>query len=463
MIFDKNKYQKEQITINGETIRIRSFRDLLYVKTPIHEELQKISIFAPEPFYEGKSINGYNINTAPVLIPNSVGGFLTAFSEDPSLDSSQPPVPNIIFLALQHGYVVVSPSLRGRTEKDKSGKFIGKAPSSIIDLKSVIRYLHFFASELPGDEDKIISNGTSAGGCLSALLGSTGNHPDYDSNESFSASDDVFASSVYCPIMNFEHADSCYEWLFKNVSDYCGNVAKIDENGKLSFQHVEGKLNEDLIELSEKVASLFPEYINSLDLHDDEGNKLCLDEDGNNGSFINFLEKILISSAQKAIEKGIDVSNKKWIKLINNKKVISVDMVEYVKELKRIKPPLVFDDLNNNGSINDLFGNEKTNAMHFTDFSQAKSSIDSCIADDKVIKLMNPMRYIDDDKAKKAKYWRIRQGTNDNHIPFVISALLAIKLKNNGADVDFQMTWETDHYGNYDIDELFSWIDHICK
>lgn len=111
----------------------------------------------------------------------------------------------------------------------------------------------------------------------------------------------------------------------------------------------------------------------------------------------------MISSAQKAIEKGIDISNKKWIKLINNKEVISVDMVEYVKELKRIKPPLVFDDLNNNGSINDLFGNEKTKAMHFTDFSQSKSSIDSCIADDKVIKLMNPMRYIDDDKAKKSK------------------------------------------------------------
>lgn len=53
----------------------------------------------------------------------------------------------------------------------------------------------------------------------------------------------------------------------------------------------EGKLNEDLIELSEKVVSLFPEYINSLDLHDDEGNKLSLDEDGNNGGFINFTGK----------------------------------------------------------------------------------------------------------------------------------------------------------------------------
>lgn len=64
---------------------------------------------------------------------------------------------------------------------------------------------------VPGDVNKIISNGTSAGGAMSSLLGSTGDHPDYEPylKELGAAeeSDAIYAASCYCPITNLDHAD----------------------------------------------------------------------------------------------------------------------------------------------------------------------------------------------------------------------------------------------------------------
>ena len=80
--------------------------------------------------------------------------------------------------ALSKGYVVASVGARGRT-LEKDGKYTGKAPAAIIDLKAAVRYLHANDNVMPGDAKKIISNGTSAGGALSALLGASGDSNDY--------------------------------------------------------------------------------------------------------------------------------------------------------------------------------------------------------------------------------------------------------------------------------------------
>lgn len=41
--------------------------------------------------------------------------------------------------------------------------------------------------------------------------------------------------------------------------------------------------------------------------------------------------------------------------------------------------------------------------------------------------------------------------------------MLTLKLQNNGYSVDYHSPWNTPHSGDYDLDELFSWIDSICK
>ncbi|MFH4090344.1 alpha/beta hydrolase, partial [Acinetobacter baumannii] len=69
--------------------------------------------------------------------------------------------PNTIVSALAHGYVVASPGARGRTLQNAQGQYTGKAPAAIVDLKAAVRYLKLNDSIMPGDANKIISNGTS--------------------------------------------------------------------------------------------------------------------------------------------------------------------------------------------------------------------------------------------------------------------------------------------------------------
>ena len=95
--------------------------------------------------------------------------------------------PNSAFEALLHGYVVMCAGIRGRNAGMKSKEFFvggaddetasqeekltGRAPAIIVDMKAAIRYMRHNARKVPGDVEKIVTNGTSAGGALSALAG----------------------------------------------------------------------------------------------------------------------------------------------------------------------------------------------------------------------------------------------------------------------------------------------------
>ena len=105
MIFDKNSYQVESLTLAGETIRYRSWKNLVYVDRPVNEAFQQLNIFAPEAYFEGKTINGYDVNTAPVFMPNTVGGYMPGALDQPG-PGRFGPVPNSIFRALIHGFVL---------------------------------------------------------------------------------------------------------------------------------------------------------------------------------------------------------------------------------------------------------------------------------------------------------------------------------------------------------------------
>ena len=272
--FKKNHYTIEEVTLCGETVRFRAFRDLVYVEKPVNVEFQKMNLFVPESYYEGTSINGYDLLSAPVFMPNTVGGYMPGPADEPGANPFLQGKPNTIFRALQHGYVVASPAIRGRVQKGEDGHYNGKAPACVVDYKAAVRYLHFLADELPGDENKIITNGTSAGGALSSLMGSTGNHPDYEpylqALGAADAGDDVFAASCYCPIINLEHADMAYEWEFCSVNDFHRANMKMDEGGRPVFTPVDGEMTEEQIRVSVEEKALFPAYVSSLGLKDEE-------------------------------------------------------------------------------------------------------------------------------------------------------------------------------------------------
>ena len=139
-----------------------------------------------------------------------------------------------------------------------------------------------------------------------------------------------------------------------------------------------------------------------------------------------------------------------------------MDFTAYVKDITRMKTAPAFDALDLESPENDLFGNETTNCRHFTEYSTAHTKAQGACAEAEVVKMMNPMEYILDEKAEKAQHFRIRHGECDRDTSLVISAMLTAKLREAGCEVDYHSPWNTPHAGDYDLDELFAWIDGIC-
>lgn len=81
--FDANKYIVHTLELEGKKLVYRAYEDIKYVEYPKDESMQKLSVFVPEVFYEGKSINGYNLNNAPIFLPNSIGGYMPGLVERP--------------------------------------------------------------------------------------------------------------------------------------------------------------------------------------------------------------------------------------------------------------------------------------------------------------------------------------------------------------------------------------------
>ena len=122
---------------------------------------------------------------------------------------------------------------------NEQGILCGKAPVSVADLKAGIRFLRKNKELIPGNMERIISVGISAGGAMSTLLGCTGDGYEYDSElEKMGAvldeSDAIFGAQCYCPITDLDYADFAYEWMFEGKSDYTGMPFVGFEAGTLS-------------------------------------------------------------------------------------------------------------------------------------------------------------------------------------------------------------------------------------
>lgn len=368
------------------------------------------------------------------------------------------------FYALIHGYVVATPGARGRVNQAEDRSYYGKGQAGIVDLKAALRYLWYNADLIPGDINRIISNGTSAGGGLSALIGCYDTSKDYDpylkALGAAEAKEEVLAASCYCPVTDLEHADLAYEWQFAGISDFHRMHMQMGEGGRPQFSPVDGVMTEKQVALSGELAALFPAYLNSLKLKGPNGELLTLDESGN-GSFKDYISGLLAASAQGALDRGGSVS----LPGIHTEdgKVVSVDFGAYMKGITRMKETPPFDDVTMKNSENNLFGDEKNDCAHFTPFSFDRSEqAEPLMADAAVIRMMNPLNYMKAD-SRLTQHWRLRQGTDDRDIGFATPAILALTLRNLGLDVDYALTWGEKHGGDFDVPELFAWIDRLCQ
>ncbi len=462
--FNDQDYTVSKIKDRTE-FKYRAFSDISYVTKPV-DPIQKLNVFVPEAYFDGDNINGYTLKTAPIFMPNTVGGYMPGPRDFPNNTAFNNSAATII-AALQRGYVVVSAGLRGRSLVNGTGENIGKAPALIVDMKAAIRYVKYNRANFPGDVERIITNGTSAGGALSALTGASQNNiafePYLTALGAAPADDSIFAVSAYCPIHNLQHADAAYEWQFSGINDFHRMHIKFTTAGKPDFTPWDGQLTEVEQNMSIELKQQFIDYVNGLALYDNAGEKVTLNEDGS-GHFRKIIKNQLLRSAQQALDQGSDddLLTYSWLKIVHER-VVDFDWAQYLQFITRMKGVPAFDVLDLDSPECNEFGTEQISAKHFTQFSQTYTTVQSELAEQSLVDLLNPIYFITAQKADIAHHWRIRHGAADRDTSFGIPTILALSLQNRGIDVDFALPWGKSHSGDYDLPELFAWIDNLCR
>ncbi len=282
-----------------EKVQVWCLEDVLYTDKATAPAFQRLSIFVPAPYMSAPGViaprgemNGYTAAAAPVIFENNSAGYMqmpNTWLGGPRCYAQQ---------YLERGYIYVSSGCRGHDSVDAEGRPCGKAPWTLVDLKTAIRFLRHNRTALPGNFDKIVSVGWSAGGAMSSLLGVTGNSPDYDAylaaNGAFMEErDDVFAAQIYCPIIDLEHASAAYEWCF-------GASTESEDN-------MEGpgrELTDFEKAISQELRKEYVNYFNKLGLKDPvSGEPFTLTEDGRGGPAYDYLMGRLNGAAAKYLRK----------------------------------------------------------------------------------------------------------------------------------------------------------------
>jgi len=476
LAFDAKNYESMSTTVDNKEIKYRAFEYIPYVANPIDIDQQYMNIYVPEEYFNNGTINGYNTQTAPIFMPNAVGGYMPSQAMTPKMENGKP---NSVLYALSRGYVVASPATRGRTNKASDGNFIGKAPAVIVDLQAATAYLHANDSAMPGNANRIITNGTSAGGGVSLLQGATGNSSDFQpylqALGAATAATNVYAVSAYAPITNLDAADMAYEWSYNGISSFNkvtmspgelpqANVGGTPAQPQRTMQRV--NLNADDLAYSKMLSEHFPDYVNNLQLRDSLGRVLKLDKNGN-GTFKNYVKEFIVAAANKAQAKGTDLSKHTYLVRDNKTGTIKdINWEAYNHFVSRSKAPGAFDSRSNDTGENSLFGTSTTDNNHFTitaALHDTTTNQDVYVENAKIVTMMNPMNYLGSPAATNARFYRIRYGTADSNTSVAIPLIVGTRAQNLGYRVDMTTPFDVDHSGDYDLEELFNWMDNIVK
>ena len=488
--FDPSGGETRVMTMHdGKEVKYHAYERLYFVTNVEDSAYQFLNVYVPY---------GATQQT-PIFLRTYVGGYMASAA-------GQPQAGDASGRALQEGYVVVIPGSRGRnstvvaTRNDKKkgikkGQTIytGRAPAAVLDLKAAIRYLRHFDNEMLGDAERIITDGTSAGGAMSSLMGATGNNPAYElmlkAMGAADERDDVFASVCYCPIIDLDHADMAYEWLY---------------NGTDSRQQG----NADVLAVSNELKAMFPAYLASLNLRTPDGTLLTAD------NYLDYIKSELIRSAQIAKNAGADIPDSLGFVFseeassgappINGgmtqakagmaqmkagmrpqgdrppmmmrpggskragEYIIDLDMDKYLNYVVSTQPLKTAPAFDTQGVVgqrasgeNEEFGDSKGSSVNFTDYSAAKTGTVVTPGVAANVALLNPMNFIGDGITDVAPHWYIRHGARDRDTAFPVPVNLALKLQDAGKNVNFLLAWNRPHSGDYALDELFQWIKSL--
>jgi hypothetical protein len=421
--------------------------------------------------------------------------------------------------ALKAGYVVVDVGTRSRGIRAEDGRWAGKSPAAVVDVKAAIRYLRLNDAAIPGSAERIILTGHSGGGALTAAVAASGNSADYlpylaeigaagVSGLTSSIKDDVFAAVAYSPINNLANIDTGYEWQYNAIRDD-SNTPALN-----AIAYSAGKQPT----ASATLAAAFVPYLNGLKLKRIDGSALT---DANLPAAItvelkNEIErqiakdpasvpalggkfKVVKVSGTPPVASSEEVVND-WLTLSGSGATAIVAHIDYIKFLRfqatnltinppttarRLKPTPSFDAVGVtdiapwtlSGESN-LFGNEFFTYSNYTEWSWNSNMTkgDGSGADDtgkawkdyiagntalaNQIKLVNPVDYLTSFGSNPAPYWYVRHGMLDRDTALSMQVLLQHAIKNNNAvkELNFKLPYLLGHTGYADLEESFEWI-----
>ncbi|MEV5314139.1 subtype B tannase [Streptomyces sp. NPDC052610] len=485
--FDPDGYTKLTTTITDadgtdHDVTYHFWKAVTYVAKPVDAAYQCLNVSVPVEI-DGKAVDA---SGAPILFANSVGGYMPSSvaeatgvggggmtgapgggaSASPSTGTGSGEVASggnamvngrgqmvsLPKLALAAGYVVVEPGARGRTLKNSAGEYYGTAPAAIVDLKAAVRYVRANKGRIPGDVDRIVSSGTSAGGALSSLLGASGDSPLYEKYlkeiGAADASDAIFATGAWCPITDLEHADGAYEWNWG--SNATGGGTQVDQT------------------VSKELRSQFAEYQASLKLKGLGGFGTLTARNYDTYLLKQYMEPSATTylAALSDADREAYLAKNTFISWNGKKATFSwAGFLAHVGARKKSVP--AFDAFDLSTGENNLFGKDTTQARHFTAYGLKHDStgaggtrVDADIPEK--LRLMNPMHFLAG-KANphRTKHWWIRLGTNDSDTSHTVSANLAAAAAGLGDDVSHLYYWDEGHGANTDAGDFIAWIAKV--
>ncbi|WP_149824653.1 subtype B tannase [Streptomyces tailanensis] len=452
LVFDPSAYTEQTVTITDATgtaheVVYRFYKVASYVANPVDAAYQSLNVCVPVKI-DGTAVDA---SGAPILLANAVGGYMpsSVAAKTGITATGMGGATTRQALALAAGYVVVEPGARGRTLVDASGVYYGVAPAAIVDLKAAVRYLKSNKGRVPGNVNRIVSSGVSAGGALSSLLGASGDSPLYEpyleAIGAADASDGIFAVGAWCPITDLEHSDMAYEW--------CWGGNKL-ASGALADQA-----------LSAELKTAYADHVASLGLRAKGYGRLTA---RNLDDYL--LRTFMEPSATKYLAGLSDSARSAYlaanpfITWSGGKASFTwADFLTHVGARRKSVPS--FDTFDMASPENNLFGTGTTRARHFTLWSLRKQNGDSARLDEDIpekLALMNSMYHlVDKVNSKRTKHWWIRLGTNDTDTSHTIAGNLHARLVQLGDDVNTSYYWDAGHGADQDPGDFVRWIGEV--
>lgn len=471
-----------------------------YCTNPEASGYETMGIYVPAAYMDAKKnsdgtytctvnmeneINGYTAQTAPIILPVDTQEYEA--KEGPAEYQYKE-----MAQYLKAGFIYVNAGMRGienGTNEDGT-TYAGKAPWAVTDLKAAVRYYRYNQDVLPGNVDQIYTFGTAEGGGLAAVLGASGDSDLYtpylteigaamhDGNGN-EISDAIAGVMAWSPVTGLDYANEGYEW---NVGQYFDEGTRENDTWTRKF--------------SEDLANVYGEYVNALELKDDDGNALELkkSKDGcyQNGSYVQYLLNVVEESLNRFLENTefpyeeyasaqeyIDALNgeEPWVEYDGESNTVKISSMEDF--ITQIRPALkevgAFDDLNRTQLENRLFGTDKTDALHFDstmsfllqeysfDYSRLEkwedAIADSYRADMEMkdslgnslsvrMSMYNPMYYVSPyyegyKTSVLAKHWRINSGIAQTETALTTEVNLSLALENASGveDVCYTAVW----------------------